>query len=89
MKIGRLSSLVSGLGTVNSDTPAVKQTAQETPQAANIGSNSEAARVAISSDSSQADRTTRVAQLKEQVASGEYKPDSREVAKALARDLFA
>ncbi len=33
-------------------------------------------------------RRSRVAELKEQVASGSYKPDSTEVAKAVYRDLF-
>ena len=93
MKIGPLSGLVSGLQTSNAGTNSNRQSAVDTEKPKASAYGSDAARIKVSNSDkapeATADRASKVADLKAKVASGEYKPNSRDVAAALIRDLFA
>jgi flagellar biosynthesis anti-sigma factor FlgM len=60
--------------------------AQQNSEAVRIGAGFESS---AGSASAEASNAAKVARLREQVASGSYKPDTTKVAEALARDLFA
>lgn len=88
MKIERLSKLLNSFGSSsqseqNAKTENVKAAADEAVELApGFGKSA-----AVGDSSS--DRSQRVAELKQQVASGTYAPDLRDVANSVARELFA
>jgi anti-sigma28 factor (negative regulator of flagellin synthesis) len=88
MKIERLSKLLNNFGSTSSATAA--QSTNESNKAAD-----EAVKIAAgfgnanSTEESAPTRARRVAELAEQVRAGTYKPDTTEVANAVARELFA
>jgi anti-sigma28 factor (negative regulator of flagellin synthesis) len=91
MTIDKLSRLISALGQ-----PAQNQQSTKTTTTESRGSSqgsSEAVKVIQGfgggQNSEEAVRKARVAELKEAVADGSYKPDTRSVAEAVARELFA
>jgi len=88
MKIERLSKLLNSFGSTTPSTDA--QRTSESNRAAD-----EAVRIssgfgkASSTEEGSETRARRVAELAEQVRAGTYKPDSSQVASAVARELFA
>lgn len=87
MKLERLSRFINAL-----NTPA--QTTQLNSTAAQSAAiqNEEAVKVSsglTSNETTQSERQKKIDSLKEQVATGAYKPDSMDVARAIANDLFA
>lgn len=85
MKIDRLTRLFGGVSS-NVDIKASSDASKEI--SANSGSRAEAAKVSNDFGTGDASRKEKIAKIKEQVDSGSYNPDSREVASALLRDLF-
>jgi anti-sigma28 factor (negative regulator of flagellin synthesis) len=88
MTVERLTRLFEALGNPASKNPSiVKATAQSL-----AAGSSQAVRLAPDFGTQQSvsaeDRATKVAQIKADVEAGTYKPDSKEVARALVRDLF-
>ena len=89
MKIRKLSDVFTA---VNKDTTQLQQPTQvEDPLVQKTARDAEAVRVAADFGSgveSSTERAERVAKLKEQVAKGEYNPDSTAVAEAFIKDLL-
>ena len=85
MKIDKLTRLFGNVSS-NVDLSALNNASQDVKSIA--GPKTEAA-TQLSSDfgTGDASRKEKIAKLKEQVDSGSYNPDSREVASALLRDL--
>ena len=89
MKVERLTRLFEALGNPTPKNPSTESVKAQGSSAV----ASQAVRLSPDfgtqlSGGSAVERATKVAQLKSDVASGNYKPDSKEVAQALVRDLF-
>ena len=91
MTVDKLSRLIPALGQT-AQSASTQKTEIAEGQAAPGSSSAEAVKLADHfgvEESDDAGRREKVAQLKKAVAEGTYKPDSAEIAKAVARDLFA
>ena len=91
MNIDAIVRLFSS-NSLSAKTPATKSA--ETTQEASSPRRSEAVEVdanlgKVQGELTEAERQEKVARLKKQVSDGTYSPGSREVASALARELFA
>ena len=93
MKIGKVSSLISSFSQPSA-APAVDETEAQSAgteaASAQAAQSDEAAKVASNfglSESDSAQQRDKVQRLKEQVNSGNYNPDSTEVAKAFIKEL--
>ena len=96
MKLEKLSRLFTAqdIPAQNSATQVQNQTESSAAGAADPAISGEAVKVSngfsgITSAGIDTDRSARVVELKKAVADGTYKPDSREVAKAVITDLLA
>lgn len=93
MKVDKLSRLLEAFGQANQNSPVRRATSTESESVA-ASRNSSAVALAPgfgSSESSEAksqSRSERVQELKSQVQSGTYKPDSYAVAEAVAKELL-
>lgn len=94
MGIEKLSRFLGGLSG-SADTSNVQQIAPKSSEAAETqaasGASTEAVKLSQGlgdNDGDGDDRAAKVARLKEQVANGSYKPDTRAVASAVAQELF-
>ena len=92
MKVDKLSRLLEAFGQVNQNSPVRGATTQSESVAASRNSSAVALAPGFgTSESSEAktqSRSERVQELKSQVDSGSYKPDSFAVAQAVARELL-
>jgi flagellar biosynthesis anti-sigma factor FlgM len=90
MKLEKLSRLFSAYNQVTPENQA--KNAQNAAQESSKAPATEAVRISnnfgYAGDSSEEARALKVAQLKKAVQEGTYKPDTRDVAKALANELF-
>ncbi len=92
MTVDKLSRILPALGQP-AQSQAKKETEGSTEAEAASAAPSEAVQLSANfgggEEASEAGRKQRVDQLKKAVADGSYKPDSIEVAKSVARELFA
>jgi len=95
MKIGKVATLISSFSQTPAAPPVEELDVQATGidgSAAQAVQSDEAAKIASNfgvSDSDSAQQREKVQKLKEQVNSGNYNPDSTEVAKAFIKELGA
>lgn len=85
MKIDRLTRLFGNVSS-NGETSALSSAPQKELAAAGQKADS-AAKFSADFGTQDASRKEKISKIKEQVDSGSYNPDSREVASALLRDL--
>lgn len=88
MKIESISRLLNSFGSASSAT--------QNQKTKDVSGGDEAVRIASgfgktssSEDSSSAERSKRVADIKQQVETGSYKPSLNDVATSVVRELFA
>lgn len=86
MKTERLSSLLASLYNNQSSAETLRRSSEKPAQATT--EDAVTINKSISRTAAEQDRAAKVADLKEKVRSGEYKPDSEKTATALLRDLF-
>ena len=88
MSVERLTRLFEALGNPASKNPSNVNVSEQRPATDASPAVRLASDFGTQSAQSSTERATKVAQLKADVASGAYKPDSKDVARALVRDLF-
>lgn len=91
MKIGKLSDLMSVLSGGADNQVKQRPASENVAKVYSLNQGADAARLSQDLGRAQdesSDRAAKVAEIKKQVDSGEYKPDSRDVAKAVIQDLF-
>jgi anti-sigma28 factor (negative regulator of flagellin synthesis) len=93
MTVDKLSRLFAAFGNSSSTTKPTAEGSDTAQQSAAASQSPEAVRVAQgfgsgSGSTTQSDRAAKVAELKQAVNSGNYKPDTKQVAIAVAQELF-
>lgn len=89
MKVRSIGSLFANQSTVGSDSEVKQKSQTNVANTSNQQGSEDAARVKLQAKAPDAeDRTKRVADLKASVSNGSYKPDIKDVATAIARDLL-